>query len=63
MSMTDKPKGPPCPLCGAPCVQNDVYATGDWNMAYACGTSNDDNDNRYVGQRCKNRQREAKERQ
>lgn len=49
-----------CPDCGAERVSFEHYATGDWDVRYACGSTNDDNENKFRSDECKLREAEKK---
>ena len=49
-----------CPDCGAERVSYDHYASGDWDVRYACGSTNDDNGNKFQSDECKEQQEKKK---
>lgn len=49
-----------CPHCGAARESFEGWATGDWNVRYECGSTNDDNNDRWRSEEC--REREANQR-
>ncbi len=52
-----------CPDCGAAAACWEHLATGDWYVRYDCGSSNDDNGDKFRSNECREREQTAKETQ